>query len=124
MNVQSLKASYGVRNVVVACVLGAVAGTACLQQSFAQQSQSQSVIFADPLKQIRWISGPLKVGVGDFANVNIPGGYRFADATGAHVILQNANAPVPSDLIGVLADNAGTWYAVLEYDKNGYVKSA
>jgi uncharacterized membrane-anchored protein len=124
MNAQSLKAPMGVSNVVVACLLGVVTGTACLQQSLAQQSQSQSLIFSDPLKQINWISGLQKIGIGDFANVNIPDGYRFTDARGARVILENANTPVPNDLIGVLADRAGTWWAVLEYDKSGYVKSA
>jgi len=124
MNVQSLKTSGGVRSVVVACLVGVVTGTACMQQSFAQQSPSQSLIFSDPLKQISWISGPEKVSIGDFADVNIPNGYRFCNGTGARVILENANTPVPNDLIGVLADNAGTWWAVLEYDKNGYVKSA
>ncbi|MGH7980872.1 MAG: DUF2167 domain-containing protein, partial [Limisphaerales bacterium] len=124
MNVQSLKAPRGMRPVVIACLLGAVAGTACLQESLAQQSPSQSLIFADPLKQINWISGPQKISIGDFANVTIPDGYRFADARGAHVILLNANTPVPNDLIGVLANNGGTWFAVLQYDKNGCVKTA
>ncbi|HEY1790874.1 MAG TPA: DUF2167 domain-containing protein [Verrucomicrobiae bacterium] len=124
MNAQSLNSPDGVRNVVVACLLGVVTSTVCLQQSLAQQSPSQEVIFADPLKQINWISGPQNVGVGDFANVNIPAGYRFCDAGGARLILENANTPVPNDLIGVLADKGGTWWAVLEYDKSGYVKSA
>ncbi len=124
MNAQSLRAPWGMRNVVVACLLGAVTGTTCLQQCMAQQSPSQSVIFSDPLREIRWIPGPQKISIGDFANVNIPDGYRFTDAQGAHVILQNANMPVPSDLAGVLADKGGTWWAVLEYDKNGYIKSA
>jgi uncharacterized membrane-anchored protein len=124
MNEQSLKTSVGVRNVVVACLLGVVTSTAFSQQSLAQQSPSQPLIFADPLKQIGWISGPQKISIGDFADVNIPSGYRFTDAHGARVILENANTPVPNDLIGVLADNGGTWWSVLEYDKNGYVKSA
>lgn len=124
MNVQTLNPPVGVRRAVVACLLGVVTGTACLQQSLAQQSQSQSVVFSDPLKQINWISGPQSISIGDFARVNIPDGYRFASASGARVILENANAPVPNDLIGVLADKGGTWWAVLEYDKSGYVKSA
>jgi uncharacterized membrane-anchored protein len=124
MNVQSLKTSDGVRNVVAACLLGVVTSTAFTQQSLAQQSAAQPLIFADPLKQINWISGPQKISIGDFADVNIPGGYRFTDAHGARVILENANTPVPNDLIGVLADSTGTWWSVLEYDKNGYVKSA
>jgi uncharacterized membrane-anchored protein len=124
MNVQSLNSPLGVRRAVVACLLGVVTSTACLQQSFAQQLPTQTGVFADPLKQIRWISGPQNISIGDFAKVNIPNGYRFAVAPGAHVILENANTPVPDDLIGVLADTAGTWYAVLEYNKSGYVKSA
>lgn len=123
MNVQALKAPAGVRKVLIVCVLGVLTGTACLQQSLAQQSSSQSLIFADPLRQISWISGPQKVGIGDFANVNIPEGYRFTDAGGARVVLANANMPVPNDLAGVLADSAGAWWAVIEYNKTGYIKS-
>jgi uncharacterized membrane-anchored protein len=96
-----------------------------LQQSQAQLSQSQSSAFADPLRQINWISGPQTISIGDIASVNIPDGYRFAAAqAGARVILNNANTPVPNDLVGILADKGGTWYAVLEYNKSGYVKSA
>jgi uncharacterized membrane-anchored protein len=124
MNAQSLKSPVGTRNVVVACLLGVVAGTACLQPSFAQESQSQSFGIADPLKKVSWVSGPQSISIGDFASVNIPSGYRFTDARGAREILEGANKPAPTDLIGVLADNAGTWQAVLEYDKNGYIKSA
>ncbi|MGH7978380.1 MAG: DUF2167 domain-containing protein [Limisphaerales bacterium] len=76
------------------------------------------------MNQIHWISGPQNIGIGDFANLNIPDGDRFTDARGARVILENANMPVPSGVIGVLADSAGTWWAVLQYDKCGYVKSA
>lgn len=124
MNVQSIKTPGGVRHVVAACLVGVVTGTVCVQQSLAQQANSQSPVFSDPLKQINWISGPQKVSIGSFADVSIPNGYRFTDARGARVILDNANTPVPNDLIGVLADSGGTWWAVMEYDKNGYIKSA
>lgn len=123
MNVQSLNPSGGVRRVVAAFLLGVVTGTACVQPSLAQQFSSQSVVFADPLKQLNWISGPQNITIGDFAKVTIPDGYRFTDARGARVILENANTPVPNDLVGVLADKAGTWWAVLQYDKTGYIKS-
>lgn len=124
MNVPHAKPPRRIRNLAAVCLIGVLAGTSGMQQSFAQQSSSQSVIFDDPLKQINWIPGPENIGVGDFANVNIPYGFRFTDIRGARVILENANTPVPDDLFGVLANNSGTWWAVLEYNKIGFVKSA
>lgn len=125
MKVQYSNAPRRVRKIVGVCLIGVLTGAACVQQSLAQvsASPSQSLAFTDPLKQIRWISGPQSVGIGDIADVKIPDGYRFADAHGARMILDNANAPVPNDLAGVLADNAGTWWAIIEFAPNGYVKS-
>ncbi|HTV42347.1 MAG TPA: DUF2167 domain-containing protein [Candidatus Sulfotelmatobacter sp.] len=125
MKVQYFNAPNGIRKTVGFCLIGVLTGAALVQQSLAQapSSQSQSLVFSDPLKQINWISGPQTVGDGDIADVAIPDGYRFANASGARVILENTSAPVPNDLAGVLANNAATWYAIFEFAPNGYVSS-
>lgn len=92
------------------------------QQCRAQQSLSQTALSPDPLKQISWVSGPQKISLADCAYIDIPAGYRLTDAHGARVILQNANNPIPDNLIGLLATDSGKWWAVLQYNPNGYIK--
>ena len=77
----------------------------------------------DPLKNVNWIAGPQSGTLG-VADLNIPAGYRFADARGARIILDSVNNPAPDDLIGVLAPASGKWWAILEYSSKGYLKNA
>jgi uncharacterized membrane-anchored protein len=124
MKVRHLSAFTGLKRAAAFGLIGVVTGVFCLHSECqAQQTYSQSAIFSDPLKQVTWISGPQKITIGDFADVNIPAGYRFTDARGARVILGNANSPVPDDLIGVLAKDSDAWLAVMEYSPKGYVKN-
>ncbi|HEU5396670.1 MAG TPA: DUF2167 domain-containing protein [Verrucomicrobiae bacterium] len=68
-----------------------------------------------------WISGPARVKVGTVGDIDVPLGYRFIDAQGAHGLLTRMNNPAPSGLAGILAPASGQWMAVLEYKKIGYV---
>ena len=107
------------------CLIVALAGSLCFyQQCQAQQSSSPSALSPDPLKQISWVSGPQKISLADCAYIDIPAGYRLTDAHGARIILQNANNPIPDNIIALLATDSGKWWAVLEYNPNGYVKDS
>jgi uncharacterized membrane-anchored protein len=96
-----------------------------LQQCQAQQQYvSQSDVSVDPLKYVNWISGPQKVTLGDFADINIPKGYRLTDVHGAKMVLESLNIPTPDELAGILAPTSGgKWMAVLQYSPKGYIKS-
>ena len=60
--------------------------------------------------------------VGDYADIQIPQGYRWVDGQAARAALESQNNPVPDDLVGVLAPDSGKWYAVVEFTPNGYLK--
>lgn len=123
MNVRFLKTFAGATRSAVLCIFAAVI-SCWFAQCQAQQSAQLSALFHDPLKQITWISGPQKINIGDFADINIPEGYRLTGAHGARIILDTLNNPVPDDVVGVLASDSGNWWAVLEYSSKGYVKIA
>ncbi|HLX96514.1 MAG TPA: DUF2167 domain-containing protein [Verrucomicrobiae bacterium] len=74
--------------------------------------------------QIQWTSGPADASLGALADIKIPKGYHFTDATGASMLLTRMNNPVPTGLVGILAPESGQWWAVLEYRDIGYVKDA
>jgi uncharacterized membrane-anchored protein len=74
--------------------------------------------------QIQWTSGPADASLGGLADIKIPKGYRFTDATGAGILLARMNNPVPAGLVGILAPESGQWWTVLEYKDIGYVKDA
>jgi uncharacterized membrane-anchored protein len=71
-----------------------------------------------------WTSGPADASLGKLADIKIPKGYRFTDATGAAALLAKMNNPVPQGLVGILAPESGQWWVVLEYKDIGYVKNA
>jgi uncharacterized membrane-anchored protein len=73
---------------------------------------------------VDWTPGPADASLGSIADIRIPRGYRFTDATGASALLQKMNNPVPQGLIGILAPESGQWWAILRYQDIGYVKGA
>ena len=72
---------------------------------------------------VDWVSGPAKASLGAFAEIEIPRGYRFADATGARVLLERMKNPVPKNLVGILAPYSGSSWVILEFSEAGYVKA-
>ncbi len=89
----------------------------------ADQPLSLSLISSDQA-QVQWTSGPADASLGALADITIPKGYRFTDATGAALLLTRMNNPVPTGLVGILAPESGQWWAVLEYRDIGYLKDA
>jgi uncharacterized membrane-anchored protein len=63
-----------------------------------------------------------KATLGDYANIEVPQGYRFIDAETARVMLEQMNSPVAPGLVGVIAPESRKWWAVLEFNETGYVK--
>lgn len=90
-----------------------------------QQQEDPAAIVA----RIRWTVGPARVPVGSMAQLDLPAGYRFADAEGARLFNQLNQNPSDGSELGVIlpetafAANAGmSWYIMLHYQDIGYVK--
>lgn len=63
-----------------------------------------------------------KMNLGEYAQIEVPKGYRLFDAGAARVLLERMKNPVSPSLLGVLAPENGKWYAVLEFNEIGCVK--
>jgi uncharacterized membrane-anchored protein len=96
-------------------------GFLVISRSDAQQSSLLSLTSPEQA-QVNWASGPADASLGTLADIKIPTGYRFTDATGAGVLLAKMNNPVPQGLVGILAPDSGEWWVVLTYKDVGYVK--
>jgi len=73
---------------------------------------------------VQWVSGPAKVSLGTLAEIDVPSGYRFTDASGARAFLAQMRNPVPQGLAGILLPDSGSCMVILEFNELGYVKDA
>jgi uncharacterized membrane-anchored protein len=99
--------------------LAAILGVFSL--SLQQQCRAQTSLDAAG-SAVNWVSGPQSLSVGNYADIQIPQGYRWVDGQAARAVLESQNNPVPADLIGVLAPDSGKWWAVVEFAPDGYLK--
>jgi uncharacterized membrane-anchored protein len=124
MNVSYLKAFGRWQYATICFVVVLVSSFSPLQHAQAQGALLQSGASSDEFSQINWISGPQKMNLGDFADIDLPAGYHLTDAHGARMILADINNPIPDDVVGVIAPVSGKWWALVEYSPKGYIKNA
>src|SRR5258707_11034260 len=74
-------------------------------------------------KPVEWVSGPNKAPLGTVAEIDIPKGYRFTDATGARSFLERTRNPPPKNLIGLLTSDSEASWIVFEFAEVGYVQA-
>lgn len=125
MKESHLKNYKGWSGATISCLTLILAASLCIvQESKAQSAFSVTPIFSGASTRVNWIPGPQKISVGSYADILVPQGYAWADAQTARVMLESVNDPAPDDLIGVLAENSGKWWAVVEFKPVGYLKGA
>jgi uncharacterized membrane-anchored protein len=123
MNVRYLKSSKACERSTTFCLI-AILGvfSVSVQQQCRAQSSLDSNMFSG--SAANWISGPQALSVGNYADIQVPLGYRWVDGQAARAVLESQNNPVPDDLIGVIAPDSGKWWAVVEFAPDGYLKDA
>ena len=80
--------------------------------------------------KINWVTGPAKVKLGSVAELQVPAGYRFADAGDTARLMEAMQNPVNGSEIGTITPPAGNtaagggddWFVVFSFDEIGYVK--
>jgi uncharacterized membrane-anchored protein len=87
------------------------------ENSFGQQQLSN----ASRPNPVNWIVGPAKANLGDYAEIVVPEGYRFAGPEDARIVLMEMNNPAPKALAGIMAPVLGKWMVVFEFTETGYV---
>ena len=83
----------------------------------------QSAVPSRP-ETINWVSGPAKANLGEYAEINVPTGYRFAVAEQARIFYRLMGKPVPTQIVGILAPASGKSLVTFEYADIGYIKDA
>ncbi len=71
-----------------------------------------------------WVSGPATANLGTIATIKVPEGYKFADSAAARAFFERLRNPVPPNLIGILAPQAGGMWVIFEFADVGYLKNA
>ena len=74
------------------------------------------------ISQIAWQHGPAVVELGDQATMNLPKGFVFTGAGGATKFLELTQNPPSGRELGILASEDVSWFAILSFSKDGYVR--
>ena len=72
---------------------------------------------------IQWSKGPMIAKLGDIAEINLPGGYLFADGNGARKFLELTQNPSDGGELGIIMPQSDkeSWFVLFEFDETGYV---
>ena len=73
------------------------------------------------LEKIRWQNGPTRSKLGDLAEINVPAGYKFADASDTRTLMRLLQNPPSGQELGYIEPADGTWFMVFEFNDIGYV---
>jgi len=78
---------------------------------------------------IDWTVGPAQVDLGQHATLQVPTGFRFTGATGAHRFMELNHNPSDGSTLGVMippieqfASTEGSWFITFSFNGIGYVK--
>ncbi len=76
---------------------------------------------SDP-NESRWVKGPAKANLNNFAEIQVPGGYRFADGKFLQELLKSGGEPVSGKEVGAVFNEKDKWFVAFIFDDVGYVK--
>lgn len=71
---------------------------------------------------VSWQKGPAVGDLGTAAQVKVPQGYVFANASDTRIIMEANHNPITGREMGFVAPAGEDWFAVFEFDEVGYVK--
>jgi uncharacterized membrane-anchored protein len=76
----------------------------------------------DAMGNVKFQKGPGLGELGTTAQVQVPAGYVFANASDTRLIMERMQNPTNGRELGFVAPAGEDWFAVFEYDAVGYVK--
>lgn len=76
----------------------------------------------DRAPAIKWVTGPSKADLKGTAEVNVPAGFRFANAQDTQRLLRSAGEPVSGREMGMMTHEKDRWSVFFEFSDDGYVK--
>ena len=90
--------------------------------AFAQEPSAAEAEAEKVFKSVDWVVGPGKGPMKDIAAIDVPAGYIFAKAADVPKLMELMENPVSGREAGFLATEDMSWFMVLEFDDDGYVK--
>lgn len=111
---------FVVASVVCICALIAVGQNK--KKPAPSPSPSPELSWSTLYEEIKWQKGPSVGDLGGTAQVKVPDGYVFADASDTRRIMEANQNPTSGREIGFLAADGENWFAVFEFEDVGYVK--
>jgi len=75
-----------------------------------------------PLSRLHWNPGPTTAILGDYAEIKIPSGYKYLNATDTRKLLELEGNPTSGAELALLTPNTDKWFVVFEFQDSGYVK--
>jgi len=83
------------------------------------------ICLADSSTTPSWSKGPVRLPLGECGQIDVPAGFKFADAQNARLYLQKTkNTADEGRLLGLLMPLSGDWYVALEYFDTGHINDA
>ncbi len=82
---------------------------------------SIQVCLADSGSSVSWIKGPLRVQLGDSAQLDVPANFKFADPDRAKAFLETQKSKPAGHVLGLLMHSSGEWFVTFESFDTGRV---
>lgn len=97
--------------------------TAQAQKSRRRPSPSPSPTIEIPgAEQVKWQEGPSIGNLGTNAEIRVPAGYVFANASDTRILMEAMQNPTSGDELGFIAPAGEKWFVLFEFDDVGYVR--
>ena len=106
----------------VVCICALIAVGQNKKKPKPSPSPSPELSWTALYEDIKWQKGPSVGDLGDTAQVKVPDGYVFANASDTRQIMEANQNPTTGREIGFVAADGENWFAVFEFDDVGYVK--
>lgn len=74
------------------------------------------------IDEVKWQGGPSIGNLGGTAEVRVPAGYVFADASDTRILMEAMQNPTSGKEMGFIAPAGLDWFVVFEFDDVGYVR--
>ena len=73
---------------------------------------------------IKWVQGPYTAKLGEYAEIDVPKDFLFANGDGARKYLELTGNPASNQEVGVIAPKSEqeSWFVIFEFDEVGFVK--
>lgn len=106
----------------VVCICALIAVGQNKKKPRPSPSPSPELSWSKLYEEIKWQKGPSVGDFGDAAQVKVPDGYVFANASDTRRIMEANQNPTTGKEIGFVAADGESWFAVFEFEDVGYVK--